>query len=243
VLHYQPILDLASRSIVGVEALLRWDHPERGLLRPVEFMSVAEESGAIVEVGRWVLRQACADARGWQQRVPGAAHVGVAVNMSRRQLCSASIVDEVSDVLAVTGLAPRSLTLEVTETALAADDGEMVALLDKFTALGVQVAMDDFGTGYSSLAQLRTMPVDVLKIDKAFVDGIAREEEEWALAAAIVRLATSLDKRTLAEGVERASQLAHLRSLGCELGQGYLFARPMPLADLEVLLAGRPTSP
>jgi diguanylate cyclase (GGDEF)-like protein len=240
VLHYQPVVELATRRTVGVEALIRWNHPIRGFLNPAAFIQIAEESGAIVEVGRWVICQACADARSWQDRIPGAEHVGVAVNVSRRQLRRPSIVDDVSDALAASGLAPASLTVEITETALMADTDEIVRLLDRFKALGVELALDDFGTGYSSLSQLRALPVDVLKIDKAFVDGIAREEEEWALATAIVRLAASLDKRTVAEGVEHASQLAHLRSLGCELAQGYLFARPMPLADLERFLASPP---
>jgi len=241
VLHYQPIVELATRRTVGVEALIRWNHPTRGLLNPLEFIEIAEESGAIIQIGRWVIRQACADARSWQERIPGAKHVGVAVNVSRRQLQSPHLLVDVSDALGVSGLPAASLTVEITETVLMADTAEIVRVLDKLKAFGVILALDDFGTGYSSLSQLRALPIDVLKIDKAFVDGIALEDEEWALAAAIIRLAVSLHKRTLAEGVENASQLAHLRSLGCELAQGYLFARPMALADLEQVLASPPS--
>jgi EAL domain-containing protein (putative c-di-GMP-specific phosphodiesterase class I) len=241
VLHYQPVVELASRRTVGVEALIRWNHPTRGLLNPPGFIPLAEETGTIVAIGRWVIRQACADARSWQDRIPGAEHVWVAVNVSRRQLHSPAVVDVVSDALTASGLPPASLTVEITETVLMADTGDLVRVLDKLKALGVGLAMDDFGTGYSSLAQMRALPIDVLKIDKVFIDGIARKEEEWALATAIIRLAASFNQRTLAEGVEHASQLAHLRALGCELAQGYLFARPMPLADLEhFLAAGQP---
>ena len=236
VLHYQPVIELATREIVGAEALIRWDHPRRGFLHPNAFMDIAEESGAIVDVGRWVLRRACEDARSWQDRIPDAAGVGVAVNVSRRQLRNPTIVDDVAEALAASGLSPGSLTVEITETALMTDTDAMVVLLDAFHRLGVVLAMDDFGTGYSSLAQLRTLPIDVLKIDKAFVDGIAREEEEWALAAAIVRMAASLEKGTVSEGVEHPSQLAHLRALGCQRAQGYLFLPPLPPAEFERVL-------
>ena len=242
VLHYQPLIDLSTRRIVGSEALVRWNHPTRGLLAPGAFIQIAEESGAVVDLGRWVLRRACADARRWQEIVPGSGDVGVAVNVSRRQLASPAIVDDVRDAVAASGLPAASLTVEITETTLMGDTGETVDLLERFKALGAQLAMDDFGTGYSSLAQLRALPIDVLKVDKAFVDGIARDDEEWALAAAIFRLAASLGKRTVAEGVEEPSQLAHLRALGCERVQGYLFSRPVPLADFERLLAEQATT-
>lgn len=241
VLHYQPIVELATRRIVEVEALIRWNHPARGFLPPSAFLAIAEEGGAIVDIGRWVLRQACLDAKVWQEHIPGAEGIGVAVNVSRRQLCSPSISDDLADALSASGLAATHLTVEITETALVADADEVLATLHKFKALGVEVAMDDFGTGYSSLSQLRILPIDVVKIDKAFVDGIATSSEDWVLAAAIVRLAASLGKRTLAEGIEDAAQHAHLRALGCALGQGYYFARPVPLADLERLLLDRST--
>ncbi|MFP5328370.1 MAG: putative bifunctional diguanylate cyclase/phosphodiesterase [Acidimicrobiia bacterium] len=235
VLHYQPVLDLTTRRIVKSEALLRWEHPTRGLLYPGAFIEIAETSGAIVEVGRWVLRRAFRDACMWQT-LAGCGGVGVAVNLSRRQLQNPAVVDDIAEALHYAELDPRLATIEVTETALMVDTCEMVARLEKIKSLGVEIAMDDFGTGYSSLSHLRELPIDLLKIDKAFVDGIASGEEEWSLAVAIVRLATSLGKRTLAEGIEEASQLAHLRTLGCEFGQGWLFAKALPLEDFTALL-------
>jgi diguanylate cyclase (GGDEF)-like protein len=236
-LHYQPIVDLTTLHVVAVEALIRWNHPTRGLLYPDDFIKVAEESGAIVDLGRWVLAQACADGRLLVADLPDDRPFTIAVNLSRRQLTSNTLGDNVLEALLAHGLPPERLTLEVTETALMHDEEVMMGLLHKLKALGVALAMDDFGTGYSSLAQLRTMPIDVLKIDKVFIGGIASGEEEWAFAAAIIRLANSLGKRTLAEGVEHSSQLVQLRSLGCELGQGYLFGRPMPLCEVIGLLA------
>ena len=241
VLDYQPIVDLATGQIVAVEALIRWNHPTRGLLYPDAFIKVAEESGAIVDLGRWVLNQACADGQRLVARMPDDQPFTIAVNLSRRQLTSDTLGDDVSQALLTHGLPPERLTLEVTETALMHDEDAMIGRLHKLKALGVELAMDDFGTGYSSLAQLRTMPIDVLKIDKVFVGGgIASSEEQWAFAAAIIRLAHSLGKRTLAEGIEHPSQLAQLKSLGCELGQGYLFARPKPLREVLDILPAEP---
>lgn len=243
VLHYQPIVDLVTRQVIGVEALLRWDHPTRGLLGPFEFMDAAEESGAIVDIGRWVLKRGCADAKRLQTDFPD-RQVPVSINVSRRQLHSATIVDDVIEALNESEVDPRSVTLEVTETALMEKIGDLIGTLLKLKAAGVSLAMDDFGTGYSSLSQLRELPIDVLKVDRAFVTGIALEDEEWALASAILKLATSLGKRTVAEGIELPAQLVHLRSMGCTVGQGFLFARPMPYGDLENLFReeGRPPS-
>lgn len=237
VLHYQPLIDLKDRSIVGAEALLRWQHPTRGLLGPFAFMDLAETSGAIVEVGQWVLRQACRDAKGWVGRCPDRRSVGISINVSRRQLTSPSLVDDVWAAITDADLDPELVTLEITETALMSDTDGFVRVLESLKALGVSIAMDDFGIGYSSLSQLRGLPIDVLKVDRAFVSGIAHEDDEWALASAILKLAGSLGKKTLGEGIETASQLAHLRSMGCPLGQGFLFAKPMPLHEFEELLA------
>jgi EAL domain-containing protein (putative c-di-GMP-specific phosphodiesterase class I) len=234
VLHYQPIVRLDDRTVVAAEALLRWQHPDRGWLPPSEFMQLAEDSGAIVDLGRWVLQQACRDAAAWERRGAAEDWRGVGVNLSRRQLDSPTLVDDVAAALRESGLPPHQLTLEITETALAEDVTHAIAVMERLLDLGVGLAMDDFGTGYSSLADLQRMPIDVLKIDRAFVEGIARSEEEWALTSAVVGLATSLGKRTLAEGIEEPAQLAHLRSLGCELGQGYLFARPMAVEEFQV---------
>lgn len=245
VLHYQPIVDLLTGQIMAVEALIRWNHPTRGLLYPAAFIEVAEESGAIIDLGRWVLNQACADGQRLVAGIPDDQPFTIAVNLSRRQLTSDTLGDDVSEALLTHGLPPERLTLEVTETALMHDEDAMIGRLHTLKALGVELAMDDFGTGYSSLAQLRTMPIDVLKIDRVFVvGGIGSSEEEWAFADAIIRLAHSLGKRTLAEGIELPSQLAQLKSLGCELGQGYLFARPISLREvIDLLAVPRPKTP
>jgi diguanylate cyclase (GGDEF)-like protein len=239
-LHYQPIVDLGTRQIVAAEALIRWNHPTRGFLHPDSFIKVAEESGAIVDLGNWVLSQACADGQCLVAAIPSSRPFKIAVNISRRQLTSETLGDDVLEALLAHNLTPRQLTLEVTETALMHDEEVMIGLLHKLKGVGVELAMDDFGTGYSSLSQLRTMPIDTLKIDKMFVGGITSGIEEWAFSAAIIRLAHSLGKRVLAEGIEHASQLDHLLSLGCELGQGYLFGSPMSLREFLSLLAADP---
>lgn len=238
VVHYQPVLDLSSRRVVAVEALVRWRHPRRGLLEPEDFLDVAEGSGLVVDLGRWVLRTACTDAARWRAEVPRAADVGVAVNVARRQLDHGDFVDEVLDVLHLADLAPQALTLEVTESAFVRDVAALTELLHKLRQLGPVVAMDDFGTGHASLAQLRTLPVDVLKVDKVFVESVTSAPQEWALVAAILELAASLGKRTVAEGIESQSQLDQLVMLGANLGQGRLFAAPMPVEELMAWLAG-----
>ncbi|MDQ3756915.1 MAG: EAL domain-containing protein [Actinomycetota bacterium] len=231
VLHYQPIFELSTRNLVGCEALVRWQHPERGLLYPGAFIEAAEDSGAIVPMGLWVLDEACRQVVAWKDMLP--APVRVSVNLSRRQLRDAEVVESVEAVLQRTGVPRDLVTLELTETALMEDVATMLGVLDRLKALGVGLSMDDFGTGYSSLSDLRRLPVDIIKVDRAFVDGIAREHAEWSLTVAILQLATTLGKRTLAEGIETAAQLAHLRALGCEMGQGFLLARPMPADAFE----------
>ncbi|MDP3973089.1 MAG: EAL domain-containing protein [Candidatus Nanopelagicales bacterium] len=235
VLHYQPVVDLASRRIIGAEALLRWQHPVLGLLPPARFLPTAEASGSIVDMGEWALRRACADAVAWQSE-PGGTGIGVAVNMSQRQLTGDAIVELVGSSLAETGLAASLLTVEVTESALADESAGVARLLACIRSLGARVAMDDFGTGYSTMAELKQHPIDLLKLDRSMVDGIARTDEDWAVAAAIIRLAKSLRLTILAEGIETGAQLATLRSLGCDQGQGFLFAKPMPLPDFLALL-------
>jgi EAL domain-containing protein (putative c-di-GMP-specific phosphodiesterase class I) len=231
-LLYQPIVALGTGRAVGAEALLRWHHPERGLIPPLDFIPLAEEMGLIVPLGRWVLAEACRAATAWPAG-PGGEAPGVSVNLSARQLADASLVDDVRDALAATGLAPARLTLEITESVIMHDTAQALARLRALKALGVRLAIDDFGTGYSSLGYLRQFPVDVLKIDKRFVDGVARGGEAAALARTIVALADSLQLRTVAEGVEAAA----LEALGCAFGQGFLFARPMPAAEVARRLA------
>lgn len=234
-LQYQPIVELHTGRVVGVESLVRWDHPERGLLQPCAFIEAAEESGVIVGIGRWVLEQSCRQAVRWaldEEMPPG---FGIAVNVSRRQLLEPDIVDVVASVIGDTGISPDLVVLEVTETALFADTEQLVATLTELKRLGVTIAMDDFGTGHSTLQQLRELPIDQLKIDRLFITDIDQQREDYALAAAIVRLAGSLGKTVLAEGVENAAQLAHVRALNVDLAQGYLFARALDasaVADL-----------
>jgi len=233
VLHYQPIVDLATAQTVAVEALVRWQHPERGMVPPLDFIPVAEETGLIVPIGRWVLNQACRDMVAWRERHPDRpiyAHVNVSVNQMQ------CILDDTRRALATTGADPSSIVLEITESVMVHDTETVVACLQDLKALGVRLSLDDFGTGYSSLSYLRRLPIDLLKIDKAFVNGIAGDAEESSLGRAVVHIAKTLDLETAAEGIETTEELDALRSLGCRFGQGFLFSRPVPLADLESVI-------
>ncbi|MDQ3757428.1 MAG: EAL domain-containing protein [Actinomycetota bacterium] len=232
--HYQPIVDLQSGRTVGVEALVRWHHPERGLLLPAAFIDLAEETGVIVPIGVQVLRQACRDAAGWQERLGNDAPLSVSVNLSVRQLQHPEIVREVASALRDSGLPGRALVLEITESTLLDDTEAAATRLAELKALGVRMALDDFGTGYSSLSYLGRFPVDILKIDKSFVEVLGEAvTDRSALVAAIVGLGATLGVQVTAEGIEVADQLAHLQKMGCELGQGFYFARPVPAAELE----------
>jgi diguanylate cyclase (GGDEF)-like protein/PAS domain S-box-containing protein len=237
VLHYQPIVELVSGRISRVEALVRWDHPVKGLLPPVAFIPLAEEQGLIGPIGNWVLLQACLQARRWHDQFPDAPPLSVHVNLSGRQLEEQSLVGEVVQALETSRLSPRQLTLEITESVLVTDIEAMSGRLRELKGLGVMLAIDDFGTGYSSLSYLRRFPIDMLKIDKAFVDGIGQGREDTALAHAIVKLSHTLQLHTVAEGIEHSEQAAHLAALGCQDGQGYLFARPLDTGAMTELLA------
>ncbi|MBV8296357.1 MAG: EAL domain-containing protein [Acidimicrobiia bacterium] len=233
VVHYQPIVDLATGQTVAVEALVRWDHPTRGMVPPLEFVPIAEETGLIEPIGRWVLHQAVRDMAAWRQRHPGLplyAHVNVSANQLH------CVLDDTRRALAIPGADPSLLVLEITESVMVQNTDVVVSCLEDLKALGVRLSLDDFGTGYSSLSYLRRLPIDLLKIDKAFVHGIAGNAEESSLGRAVVHIAKTLDLETAAEGIETAEELAALRSLGCRLGQGFLFSRPVLLAELERLL-------
>ncbi|TML86062.1 MAG: EAL domain-containing protein [Actinobacteria bacterium] len=238
VLHYQPTVSLSTGKVMALEALVRWQHPTRGLIPPAEFIHLAEENGLIVEIGRWVLREACRRARYWQLAHRG-YRLTIAVNLSARQLGDPRLVDDVSRVLHETGLEPSALTLEITESVLIADTEVAISRLHALKSLGVRLAIDDFGTGYSSLSSLRQLPVDTLKIDKAFIDGVTTGVEAAGLVQAIVRLAGTLELRTIAEGVERRDQVDRLEELGCSEVQGYHFSRPLAPDDVEAFLKTR----
>jgi diguanylate cyclase (GGDEF)-like protein/PAS domain S-box-containing protein len=236
ILHYQPIVELDSGRLTGVEALVRWQHPTKGLIPPGRFIPIAEETGLLLPIGRLVLRRACQQVRAWQRTIPGYEQLNVSVNLSSVQLEHPDLVAEVAAALADADLDPRHLTLELTESLLIDDTQATATKLAQLKALRVQLAIDDFGTGYSSLAYLRRLPIDVLKIDKAFVDGVATNPEAAALAQAIIRLAATLNLRPVAEGIEHTAQLQRLRDLRCHYGQGYHFAKPLDPQQLAALL-------
>ena len=236
VLHYQPIVELVSGRITRVEALVRWEHPTKGLLPPPAFIPLAEEQGLIGPIGNWVLLQACLQARRWQDQFPDAPPLSVHVNLSGRQLEEQQLVGEVVQALETARLSPRLLTLEITESVLVSDIEAMSTRLRELKGLGVLLAIDDFGTGYSSLSYLRRFPIDMLKIDKAFVDGIGRGREDTALAHAIIKLSHTLQLHAVAEGIEEPEQATNLVTLGCRDGQGFYFSRPLPTAAMTELL-------
>jgi diguanylate cyclase (GGDEF)-like protein len=238
-LVYQPTFDLRSNDVTGVEALLRWHHPTRGVVAPMEFIPLAEETGLIVDIGRWVLEEACRQGAAWCR----AGHrLNVSVNVSGVQLDDDRLVDDVREVLAASGLDPGLLVLEITETTLMRDANATQRRLRELKALGVRLAIDDFGTGYSSMAYLQQFPVDAIKIDRSFITGIAASTESRALIHTLVQLGKTLGLETLAEGIEEASQVQELLRQRCDSGQGFLFARPLEPSDLEDFLEIRTAS-
>ncbi|HKT04666.1 MAG TPA: EAL domain-containing protein [Rugosimonospora sp.] len=235
VLFYQPIVDLASGRAASFEALIRWRHPTRGLLEPGHFIPIAEETGLIIPIGQWVLRTACQQAYGWQRAF--GMPLSMAVNVSVRQLADDGLIDDVAAALRDSGLSPQSLTLELTESAFMADTDAAVARVRAIKDLGVRLAIDDFGTGYSSLSYLDRIPADIIKIDRSFVSVLLESGDRPPLVQMILDLARNLHVQTVAEGVENQSQYQRLQELGCFLGQGYLFSRPLDPLAMEQLLA------
>jgi diguanylate cyclase (GGDEF)-like protein len=234
IVHYQPEVRLETGAIVGVEALVRWEHPQRGRILPGDFIGVAEESGLIVPIGEWVVAEACRQSRLWATDQAG---LQVAVNISSRQLADRHLCDAVGRALEESGLAPESLCLEVTESALMDDAEAGLRTLRRLKQMGVRLAIDDFGVGFSSLSQIRRLPpVDILKIDRSFISGLGREREDAAIVAAVIGMAHSLELTAVGEGVETAEQAAELIRLGCDLGQGHYFSRPQPADALPRLL-------
>jgi EAL domain-containing protein (putative c-di-GMP-specific phosphodiesterase class I) len=240
-LQYQPIVRLADGAMTGVEALLRWQHPSRGVVPPLEFIPVAEETGLIVPLGMWVLEAACRQLAEWDA-TPATHGLRMNINVSVRQVQRPEFVDEVSATLAATGVDAARVTLEFTESVIMRDSEHTLATLDALKAVGVRLAIDDFGTGYSSLSYLRRFPIDELKIDRSFVATMALERGQLAVVRSVVRLGETLGLDTIAEGIEDDQQLASLRTLRTAMGQGFLFSRPVDAADIPALVAARPAS-
>jgi diguanylate cyclase (GGDEF)-like protein/PAS domain S-box-containing protein len=234
VLHYQPKVDLTTGTIIGAEALVRWRHPELGLLPPPRFVPIAEDSGLIVPIGRWVLHRACRQARAWQDA--GLRPMTVAVNVSAVEFRHPAFLDCVRQTLEQTRLEPRCLELEVTESILLAGTQSTLSVLQELKALGLQLALDDFGTGYSSLSHLKEFPIDALKVDESFVRDITRGDQDAPVVRAVISMGKSLNQRVIAEGVETAEQVAFLQAQGCSEGQGYYFSRPLPAKQYARLL-------
>ena len=230
-LFYQPIVNVKSGQITSCEALIRWHHPERGLVPPLEFIPIAEETGLIVPLGEWVLRQACMEAARWPEQV------GVAVNLSPAQFKSRNLVQAVTGALADSGLPAVRLELEITELVLLEESEGAFAILHQLRDLGIRIAMDDFGTGYSSLGYLCSFPFDKIKIDQSFIRNLATKEDSIAIVRAVVGLGSSLGITTTAEGVETKQQLEQITAEGCDEVQGFLFSPPRPAAEIERLLA------
>jgi EAL domain-containing protein (putative c-di-GMP-specific phosphodiesterase class I) len=234
--HYQPIVSLETGRITGTEALVRWQHPDRGLIPPNLFIPLAEETGQIVTLGRIVLEEACRQLRQWQLLLAADATLSMSVNVSVRQLAHAALVREVRSAIAESGIDPSTLTLEITETTLMQDTDDNLRRLHELRDLGVSLAVDDFGTGYSSLGYVQRFPVDIIKLDRSFVSGLGSSPGEGAVVLSMIELAQRLGVHTVAEGIDRPEQVPVLRRLGADLGQGYLFSPPATASTITALL-------
>ncbi len=241
-IHYQPIIDLQSRGIMGMEALVRWLHPKFGLLSPMTFIPLAEETNLIVPLGEWIICEACQQMQDWRTQHPGLNDISLTVNISIRQFMQIELVEIVSRALESSGLPPRCLILEITESFMMQDTESTILKLHELKKLGIRLAIDDFGTGYSSLSYLQRFPIDILKIDKSFVDKLGQGSEGNAVARAIIMMGDSLNLKTIAEGIEHNDQIAALQDLGCGAGQGFHFAKPLTKEDMNSYLAGERTA-
>lgn len=232
-LHYHPIIDLNTGKMSGVEALVRWQHPARGLISPLDFIPIAESTGLIVELGRWILNEACRTAQAWRREYFAGGDFTLMVNLSAREFHEPSLVDSITEALLESGLPPKCLVLEITESIMLQETETMIMRLHELRKLGIRLAIDDFGTGYSSLSYLERLPVDILKIDKSFVDKVSAGTESAALAGAIITMSSTLRLQTVAEGIEHPEQVAALQNLGCEMGQGFHFTKPLGNEAME----------
>jgi EAL domain-containing protein (putative c-di-GMP-specific phosphodiesterase class I) len=234
--YYMPIVSLATGRIDGFEALVRWNHPERGIIPPLDFMGVAEDAGLIIAIDRWVLRRACREVREWQQKTPDGDRLSVSVNLSAKQFHHADLVETIRSAITESGLPGESLGIEITEGVLIDNTSTAGAMLGEMRKLGARIYLDDFGTGYSSLSYLQRFPIDAVKIDRSFVSRLGPKAEGHEIVQAIVTLAHNLGMRVIAEGIETADQLALLRRLKCGYGQGWLFSKPIPHEEATELL-------
>jgi EAL domain-containing protein (putative c-di-GMP-specific phosphodiesterase class I) len=239
-LVYQPIISVESRRTVGFEALIRWKHPEKGMVSPVVFIPVAEETGLISPMGWWILDTACRQLKDWQDRDCVEPDVTVAVNISGKQFLQVDFVEQLMAIVAKTGLPPRSLKLEVTESVIAQNPDKVKLILEEIRTSGIQLCIDDFGTGYSSFSYLHRFPFDVLKIDRSFIGNIDTDNEAWEISQALVAMSHKLDLKVVAEGVEKPEQLLRLGEMGCDLAQGYLMAKPMMVDEVEKFMRHEP---
>jgi diguanylate cyclase (GGDEF)-like protein/PAS domain S-box-containing protein len=235
-IHFQPILDLGSETLLGMEALVRWNHPKLGLLAPMRFIPIAEETNLIVPLGEWILNEACGQVQKWREQYAGELNISVTVNISIRQFQQLELVEMVSDALKKSGLPPQFLILEITESFMIQDTEPTIAKLHELKKIGIRLAVDDFGTGYSSLSYLQRFPIDILKIDKSFVDKLGHGDKGNAVARAIIMMGDSLNLKTIAEGIEHPEQIVALQSLGCEAGQGFHFAHPLTKQAMDEFL-------
>jgi len=239
-LHYQPQFDVQSGKMIGVEALIRWHHPDLGVVPPAQFIPLAEETGLILPIGEWVLRSATADIR--NLHLAGLPRLRVAVNLSARQFRQPGFADRTRAILQESGLSPHYLELELTESILMSHSEENIAVLRQLKEMGIRIAIDDFGTGYSSLSYLKRLPIDTLKIDRSFVGDIPINRDDTAIVNAIISMAQSLSLKVIAEGVETADQIAMLRERRCDEVQGFYFSRPVPLEEVVRMLTGKDDS-
>jgi len=237
-LHYQPKVDMATGQITGVEALLRWTHPELGVLPPMQFIPLAEETGLIVPIGRWVLKEACAQNMAWQRR--GLRRISMAVNLSPRQFVDQHLLQDIDEALAASGMSPVLLQLEVTESMVMRNVSRAVKVLDAIQSRGIRLAIDDFGTGYSSMSLMKQFPIDTIKIDRSFVRDLPKDSEDQAIAQAIISMGKALGMTVVAEGVETTEQETFLRDHACDEMQGYLFSKPVPPQQMADLLRSAP---